>query len=338
MKRLKFVFSLLAAACILLCPGAAVSGARSAMAQWAFAVAPALFPFLALLPALTAREACAAYERIFSRPMHLLRLPGSAAPAVIIGMIAGSPGGALALANAAAHTGMSRAQCRRIALSVCGVSPAYLILGVGQGLCGDAGVGLRLAGMQLLTQVLLLILLRPQDSGENIASIYDRENRPGVLAAVETVLGVCGYMVLFSAIASVLGEWIGRRAGRFLLLAADLPSGLPAFAGKPLWLAAGIGFAGLCIAAQNLDALRFAGIKPGVYLGMRCVAALMMTAQVALFLPAADSAGETLPPARMIYAFALLAASILLIPVLNFLSKNLFLNKRKFSGMLSENG
>lgn len=308
------------------------------MAQWAFAVAPALFPFLALLPVLTGKEACAAYARIFGRLTRLLGLPAGAAPAVIIGMIAGSPGGALALGNVAAHTPMTRAQCMRIALCVCGVSPAYLILGVGQGLCGDALMGVRLAGMQLLTQLILLVLLRPGEQGEKIASIYDLQNRLGIPAAVETVLGICGYMVLFAAITSVLGECIGQSAGKMLLLMADLPSGLPAFAGKPLWMAAGIGFAGLCIAAQNLDALRFIGIKPGIYLGMRSIAALMMSAFAALFLQNGVTCAQAMPSARLIYAFSLLAASILLIPVLNFLSMNLFLNKRKFSESLPGNG
>lgn len=337
MKRLKFPAAVLAAACIFLQPSAAVQGARSAMAQWAFAVAPALFPFLVLLPSLTGKEACTAYGRLFARPMRLLSLPASAAPAVIIGLLAGSPGGALALVQLAANTELSRAQCRRIALAVSGVSPAYLILGVGQGLCGDTGIGLRLALMQLLTQLMLLILLRPRESGEAVSSIYGAQMRRGILSAVETVLGICGYMVIFSAITSVLGVWIGAHTGKYLLLAADLPSGLPVFAENPVLMAAGIGFTGLCIAMQNLDALRPIGLKAGEWLAVRGFAALIMAALSILFLPASHPAGESLPKMRMIYAFSLLAASFSLIPVLNFLSKNLFLNKRKFSDSLPEN-
>ena len=45
-------------------PDAALAAARGAMANWAASVAPALFPFAAVLPFLTCKEAREIYDRL----------------------------------------------------------------------------------------------------------------------------------------------------------------------------------------------------------------------------------------------------------------------------------
>ena len=335
MKHLKFWGSLLAACAILLKPGAAVAGAQSAMAQWVSGVAPALFPFLVLMPALTSPEACAAYEAMFGRILPpLLGLPGSAAPAVVIGMVSGSPGGALALSRIAAQTGMRAQQSHRIALAVCGLSPAYLIMGVGLGVLGSLQAGVRLVLIQAAVQLSLLILLRPfcRYIEGNVPEPVSPQGAGAIRSAVETILAVGGCMVFFSALARVAVQFIGERAGGLLLAAADLPSGLPVLAqrGNPLLTGMAAGFAGLCIAAQNLDALQSIGLRPGVYLAVRGVAALMTGVLSAFLLPAGGESPVTRFCTGETYAFSLLMASFLLIPALIFLTKKLFLNKRKW--------
>ena len=95
MKHARWITGLLIFALLLCRPEAAANGAREAMAQWYYAVAPSLFPFMALMPLLTCPEAARAYERLLGRAMRaLFRLPGAAAPAMIAGMAAGSPAGA----------------------------------------------------------------------------------------------------------------------------------------------------------------------------------------------------------------------------------------------------
>ena len=332
MKRLKFLAALLAMCAILLRPGAAVAGAQAAMGQWVSSVAPALFPFLVLMPALTSPEACAAYEAAFARVMGpLLGLPGSAAPAVVIGMVAGSPGGAAALTRIAAQTAMPARQSRRIALAVCGLSPAYLILGVGQGLLGSAQAGVKLAGIQAAVQLSLLVLLRPLGK-------YMKGNAPlpvsgqaggGIRSAVETILAVGGCMVFFSALAHVAAQLIGGRAGSLLLAVVDLPSGLPALAqrGNSLLMGMAVGFAGLCIAAQNLDALRAIGLSPGMYLAVRGAAALLTGLLAAIFLPLEGQGAGLRFCTGETYAFSLLMASTALLPALILLTKKFILNK-----------
>ena len=72
---------------LLLWPTEALSAAQGAMRTWAGSVGPSLFPFLALLPMLTSPAARRVYARALGWLMRpLFRLPGSAAPALLIGV------------------------------------------------------------------------------------------------------------------------------------------------------------------------------------------------------------------------------------------------------------
>ena len=152
-------------------------------------------------------------------------------------------------------------------------------------------------------------------------------------AAVEGVLVICGYMVLFGAIGSVVASFTGANVGLAVLLTADLPSGLAelsarSFPGKMLIQGVAIGFGGLCIAAQNLDALRGIGVQATECLAVRgvaaglfgCVSGVILRAQEANFASTFGKPGLT-------YAFSLAIAGIFAVPGLIFLSKELFLNK-----------
>ena len=336
MKRAKLWIASALLLGVLIRPEAAVAGAQRAMRVWCTGVAPSLFPFLALMPALTGPEACAAYNALFSGCMRrLFHLPGPAAPAVVTGMIAGSPGGAMAVCRIVRSGGLELKDARRIALAVSGVSPAYLILGVGFGLYGSMRLGLALAGIQCSVQLALLWLLRGILTVHSVSRALppDAARRDGMRAAVESVLVICGYMVLFGSIGSIVASFAGRDVGLALLLGADLPSGLSelaarSFPGKMLIQGVAIGFGGLCIAAQNLDVLREIGVRPAEYLAVRgvaaglfgCISGVILRAQEANFAPDLGKTG-------LVYAFSLAVACIFAVPGLIFLSKELFLNK-----------
>lgn len=335
MKKLKCLGAVLVLAAILARPEAAVAGAQRAMRLWYSSVAPALFPFLVLMPLLTGPEACAAYNRLFSGLMKpVFRLPGAAAGALVIGMISGSPGGAMAVRRIAAANNMRASQAERLALVMGGVSPAYLVMGVGFGLYGSIALGIRLAVVQVCVQLLLLACMRQMKGGDRkIAPVPERPERSPVPAAVEQVLAICGYMVIFGSVASVAAEFLGERLGTLLLLAADLPTGLAALSkwnvpGKFLLQGAAIGFGGLCIAAQNLDVLAEVGVRKARYFAARLAAAVLCALGSVFVLYGRNaSAVISLGQPGKVYALSLLAASAAAIPVLFFFSKKLFLNK-----------
>ena len=296
MRWFKFLSGLALAALLLSAPQAAALGAARGMAQWYASVAPALFPFLALMPLLTCDEAATVYELLLGRAMRaLFDLPGSTAPALAVGMIAGSPAGAVAARRIAARSGMDRGQLQRLAVAGAGFSPAFLVGGVGAGMLGSAALGWRLLLGQLLTQLTLLVATRRlwRDRVQPVEPLPEVAEASPVRSAVLVALTICGYMALFGALTGALRAWIGRGASNALLCLLDVPSGARLLAASgaasgaearivlPL-LAGMCGFGGICVAAQNLRALKGCGIPAGEYLAARLLAAGLCAGFVAL--------------------------------------------------------
>ena len=305
---------------LLLWPAEALSAAQGAMRTWAGSVGPSLFPFLALLPMLTAPAARRVYARVLGWLMRpLFRLPGSAAPALLIGLLAGSPAGALAVERVS--EGMPRGEARRLGLMCAGVSPVYLVGGVGAALFGSAAMGLWLALAQAAGQLLLGVALRGRfaEDAETLPVFPEREREAPVRAAVGSVLQVCGYMALFSVAAAMAAKLLGGAAGDLLLYIADMPSGLARAAqtGAPWALAGAVaGFGGLCIAAQNMAMLRQLGVRWRDYLAARgfVAAVCALALQLRFPAPAAEAAMARLETGAL--ETSTLAAMLLLLPAL----------------------
>ena len=262
-------------------PQAAADAARKALAQWYCVVAPSLFPFIALMPLLTCDAALRGYEALFGGIMgRAFGLPGAAASAMAVGMLAGSPAGCMAARRAAAGAGMDGGQLERLAAACCGMSPGFLISGVGAGMLGSAAMGHVLLRSQIVAQLLLLAL--PAGSGDTLIAETQGVSGDGLGGAVRSVLLVAGYMTLFAALAAALGEWVGAHAGRAVLTIMDVTSGariVSAYGMAPiakLTLLSGLTtFGGVCVCAQNLAALSGCGIRPGPFVARRCVAAAL---------------------------------------------------------------
>lgn len=344
MKRLRFWGAALVFIVLLMKPEETVQNAQRAMGVWYSSVAPALFPFLALMPMLTSKEACSAYETMFSKWMRpLFRLPGSAAPAIIVGMIAGSPGGMIALHRVAKNSKLSISEVHRIALALGGLSPAYLIMGVGQGLHGSLSLGIKLAGIQAGIQMLTLFITRNTCSDDELKVVeYTEETGNSITSAVESVMVICGYMVFYSVIAGAISDMLGKNVGCMLLPFMDLPSGLAGLAASDIPLknviqGSAIGFSGLCIISQNINALR--ELNPGwkQYLATKLISGVAFGALSMMTVVSWNNhMGEHPEVFRKTYAVSLLIAGIFIIPGLYLLSKTLFLNIRKNESRVQE--
>ena len=316
-------------------PQQAVEGGQRAMRLWYTGVAPAMLPFLALMPIITGPEACNAYRKMFSGIMKkLFRLPGEAAPAVIAAMISGSPGGAVTVCEMLSSGGFTNAEAVRIALACSGVSPAWLVLGVGCGMLGSKADGLKLAAIQVVVQFSLLKLLEKVEIPGTGNPHQPAPGSAGMWRAVESTLGVCGYMVVFGAAGSVLASFAGKYVSAALLAVLDLPTGLAEitaanFTARPLAIGGALGFGGICIGMQNLERLSGMGVRRRDYFAVRALSASVTAMMAAIWLRSgAHNAAEGTNSVR-IYAFSLLGAAIFSVPGMIFLSKNIFLNIRR---------
>lgn len=315
---------------LLIYPETALNAAREAMQAWYMSVAPALFPFMALMPMLTCPESLRTWERMAGRWMRpVFGLSGSAAPAVFVSMIAGSPAGAAAAVQVCKNQGeLERIVC------CCGLSPAFLVTGIGAAMLKDASFGYVLLVSHLLAQLTLLLLTRCAPEGEPLGRDTAPPRSDPVRAAVLPILGVCGYMMLFSVLAALLRRiFRSEIVGLALLSLLDAPSGARAIAvssiiseRKRLILAAVAGFGGLCIAVQNLSACG-GRIKLWRYLAAKACAAALTSAFAALLTNRRMIfEGKSVPAMEI----STLSAVILIVPTLFSWKKDPFLNKRNF--------
>ena len=332
---LKPLAALALMALLLARPQAAALGALRAMAAWAASVAPAVFPFLALMPLLTCDEAARAYEKLLGGlTARLFRLPGAAAPAMVIGMVAGVPAGPLAARSVAARTGLDRGQLQRLAIAAMGFSPAFLISGVGAGMLGSAALGWRLALSQILSQLTLALMLRKAWRNRNgpVADAGPLHQDGAIRGAVLAALTICGYMALFGALARAAGGLLGDRVGGAILCLVDVPSGARLLADLPLPMQARLvlisalcGFGGLCLIAQCQGALKGCGLGWMECLALRALAAMLcaLYTLLGLRLGEVDFPGLAIGLADNPLAAGGLCASALAVPVLLKMRKSI---------------
>lgn len=267
---------------LMLCrPEDAANGAREGLRQWYYAVAPSLFPFMALLPLLTSPEANGMYDKLLGGLMRrLFNLPGSAAAPVAVGMLSGSPAGCAAAKRVAVSERWTRGQLERVAMACCGMSPAFCITAVGAGMLGDAGLGHILLRSQVLTQLTMLALGERFCRDGDIIEVSP-EDVPST--PVLSIISVAGYMALFGAVAGAARmPWaqlaLEVTAGARLICDRDLA--LPV---KMAALSALAGYGGACVCAQNVGILRECGVNPVKFVACRCLAGAIAASYTLLF-------------------------------------------------------
>lgn len=256
-------------------PDQARSAALEALSVWLHSVAPGLFPFFVLMPALTCPEAIQLYERILGRVMRpLLGLSGRTAAAFGVSLLAGSPAGAAALARLDAEQPFAPDEALRAALLCSGCNPLFLTGAVASGLLNRPELGWVLAASQLLAIVCSGFLLRQTGKQKNtphrISSPPAAQST--IRGAVLQILSIAGCMVFFSVTARLSALCAARIFPHFnmetpLLCLMEVGSGCAALCALPLGdgrvplLAAAIGFSGLSICIQALGYLRPMGVR-----------------------------------------------------------------------------
>jgi len=242
--KLKFAAAFAFAALIFAYPEASLIAARDAMENWINSVVPALLPFIALLPALTNDFARKILQKIFGCVFErIFNLPPELASAVVIGMAAGSPAGAIAVSST---KGVSKSQTARAAGMACGMGPIFLV----------SVLGTRFAIAQFFAQIFTGIIFRNVgNDNDEIAPTYAAEGN--MLTAMLAVLKVCGYMMLFASLGAVSRSALGNCVN-FVMPIFDAVGSISVLRdiNAPSWVVAAVfGFGGACILTQNISVL-----------------------------------------------------------------------------------
>lgn len=273
---MRLALAVFLSASLLIDPASCIERAREAMLLWARSVAPALFPFMALLPSLTDEYAQNAYERLFGRMTNkLFRVSGKAASLMVVGIIAGSPAGAMAIQRAGSS--LTRREREITSAVSCGAGPVFVISSVGVNMFLSPVVGVKLFLAALISNVCTAFLLSRMltESGGVFCQAEETKKRSGAVSeAVGGILTVCGYMTSFYVFAGWLPGWIYQ--------AFEISNGCAYAARMGLVPLAGgvIGFGGVCAICQNLQYLKKAGVRTKVFLAVKAFEGVLSAAIV----------------------------------------------------------
>lgn len=199
---------------LLFSPQAGLDGARTGLLLCAEVVIPTLFPFLALSSFVIQLGIAEWFGKWFTRlTSALFRLPGISAPVLILGILGGYPVGAKACAELVEKGALTRAEGNRL-LSFCiNSSPAYIIGAVGTGLLHSAKAGLLLYAAHVLASLLTGLLLGARETRQPLSALKARPVKhlsapsalvTSVTGAASSMLGICAFVVFFSAVSTLL--------------------------------------------------------------------------------------------------------------------------------------
>lgn len=200
---------------------------------------------------------------------RLFRVPGEAAPVLVVALLGGYPAGALMIGQMVRQGRLGRKTGEKLLCSCVCCSPAFLTGAVGWQLFRSVHLGLLLWGCQgvafLLTGLLASRIL-PADGGDGRkragSSDYGDCLVKAVAGAVRSLGIICGMVLLFSVVNTLLGD-IGPAAGLLEVTVGCAGLRDSSFLRAVTLSVVYTSFGGLCVWMQVVAFLRGSGVSCG---------------------------------------------------------------------------
>lgn len=269
----RFFYAVLVFISILLIinPQASIKYAAYGMSVCGEIIIPSLFPFFICSGLLIYSGFCELLAKFMQPVMKpLFNVNGSGAAAFVLGIISGYPLGALTVCNLYEKLYLSKSEAERM-LAFCNNSGPLFILGaVGASMFANPKIGIVLYISHLLSAIIVGIAFRfyKRNSFHSPANVPKTEDKSigeifsAVLASsVQSILTVCGAVVFFSVISSLVLDLfhINDNLKIFISALLEFSSGVEKITASSMPLlekitasAAIIGFAGVSVHLQVL--------------------------------------------------------------------------------------
>ena len=216
MKRfLPLLAALAAMIALVLCPEAAAESARAGLRLCGEVLIPSLLPFFVVSGLLRSWGLPGVLGRLLEPVCaRLWGVDGGCVTAFLLGILGGYPLGAATIGQLRADGAISRETGER-ALAFCSnTGPAFLLGAAGMGVFHSRSAGFALYAAHVGSAALVGLLLSPKKRTEAprertaIAAVSVSEAiTEAVRQAVDGLLSVCAFVVLFSVAAGLLERW-----------------------------------------------------------------------------------------------------------------------------------
>lgn len=259
----------------------AVSGGITEGLQICFSVIlPSLFPFMVLSNYIIKSNAFSfAYKLLTPISKTLFRQPAVCVPVMIMSMVGGFPVGIKMVESLLGSDMITKKQAQRLCLFCMNGGPAFIITAVGVGMLKSLRAGVIMYASLCISSLILGISTSFLGSKNEIKKEYSREIQSPLSAlsvsvsdALQGVLGICAWVVIFSGITNCLRTFI-ENENLYCAFASffEVTKGCILLAGKmpvPV-ITAIIGFGGICVHCQVISSIKNCGLKYSHFLVCR---------------------------------------------------------------------
>lgn len=209
MKIFLTAVALLLSLGIAIFPDISLAAAREALVMCSNIVVPSLFPFFVcsnLLIALGISEYLSKGFGRFMRPVF--KIGGSGALALFLGLLSGYPCGAATTCRLYSEGSLTKNEAERLLAFSNNSGPLFIISAVGIGIYHSQAVGLILYISHVAGALLTGVFLRFFADGAERKPHFSAAQKTSVLTAVGdsviSIITLCGYIVFFAVILSIL--------------------------------------------------------------------------------------------------------------------------------------
>ena len=273
-------------AVILVFPQAAVDGVRSGIELCLGVVVPSLFPFLAVSIFVSGFALPKKVLVVVSAVMRVLfRLPGEAVYAVVTGLAGGYPVGCAVTSRLYEQGKITREQARRLTLFCVNSGPAFAVTAVGSVMLGSSRLGVIIYASLCISSLIIGFALRftaPFSQKYESGDVSDVPLSCRFVEATEKasalMLKICAWVTLFSCLFSLVNELgLSQNAVTVIRCLFEVTGGCRAASeyGNICFVAATLGWSGLCVVCQVLGDVRKVGTPLPLLLLFRAVHAVL---------------------------------------------------------------
>lgn len=267
-------------------PQAVSGGVKNGLEICVYTIIPSLFPFLILSTYTVRSETFSPLYRFFSPVGHaLFRQPECAVPVILMSFIGGFPIGAKMTSSLLENKKITKNQAQRLLLFCFNGGPAFTITAVGINMLGNIKAGVIIYASLCLSSLILGFISAAFDDKKKLEKTSFKESQMKSLAlsasvtdSVNTVLSMCAWIVLFSALTECINLLdLSHSANLFINSVTEVTKGCT-LACKELSLpiiTAIIGFGGFCIHCQIYPFISQSGLKYTRFLVVRIISSAL---------------------------------------------------------------
>lgn len=266
---------------------------------------PSLFPFFILSAFLAESGVLDSLTPIIA-PISkvLLGLKGICLLPVILSLIGGYPVGAKAVAALYSNGSVNKDEAHRLSCICCSAGPGFLVTFAGVSLLCSKESGIILLSSQIISVIVLCLLSRLVFGKSHSNEALTKRNRlsvsealvSSVNSAVKSTAGMCGFVIAFSIICSVVTEGFGIKNifGKIFVSMLEITTGVNLISGDVSLevLSALTGFGGLCVHLQifrELKGIEFSKVRFFIFRFVQSAVCLVATKLLLVAFPVTDT-------------------------------------------------